>query len=135
MASPASKRFKRKYGAAADAVSRLDIDQEVREQVAGALAGAFAGQPDFDAEIFRHIASDPLCACAGVPDFGPCPHGREIRVSMHLSSAPDGRSAAWAARKPLVRCVSCGATEHYRRLGAEESARRLWDGDVARAAS
>jgi hypothetical protein len=111
--NPAMKRYQKQYGAAADAVSRLDVDQEVREQVAAALADAFDGQADFKADLFRHVASDPLCACAGpsADEFAePCPHGREIRVSMHLSSAPDGRSAAWKREKPVVRCISCGAS-------------------------
>lgn len=118
MASPAEKRFDKTYGPIADAIARLDIDQEVREQVADAiteaLSAAKAATPklhgDFNPEVFRLIASDPLCACVGTDD-GPCPHGREIRVAMHLSSAPDGRSFFWRRRKPEMRCVSCGAKQ------------------------
>lgn len=105
---PHVKRYQKKYGAAADAVSRLDVDQEVREQVADALTEAFDGQPDFLPDLFRLTASDPLCACVGTDD-GPCPDGTEIRIGMHLSSAPDGRAASWKPRKPEVRCVPCGS--------------------------
>lgn len=105
---PAMKRFEKKFRAAADAISRLDVAQEDRERVAAALAEAFTGQPDFKAQLFAHLASDPVCACAGPGEGEPCPHGREIRVSMHLSTAPNGRSAAWRKRKPTVRCIECG---------------------------
>lgn len=109
--NPATKRFKRQYGAAADAISRLNVDQVTRELVAETLTEAFTGQPDFKPELFLHIARDPLCTCAGPDDdfATPCPHGREIRVAMHLRDAPDGRSEAWQSEKPVVRCVSCGA--------------------------
>lgn len=112
--NPAYKRFVNKWGAAADAVARLDIQQIIREEVADALTEAFRGQADFIPDTFRLLASDPLCLCAG--DLGPCPDGREIRIAMHLSDAPDGRSEAWASRKPLVRCVSCGAGHFIGRI-------------------
>jgi hypothetical protein len=102
-----ARRFQKRYGAAADAIARLDIDQPDREKVAHALAQAFTGQPDFKAETFWLLAADPLCPCAGTAD-GPCPAGREIRVAMHDRHAPDGHSEAWARRKPLVWCAACG---------------------------
>lgn len=115
---PAFKRFMRTYGPIADAVARLDIDQEDRERVAEALTQALDGRPDFRPSTFRLLASDPLCPCAGPRETAnarggfagePCPHGREIRIAMHNTDAPDGRSFAWAQRRPTVRCVSCGA--------------------------
>ena len=112
MTPPHIKRFEKKYKRAADAISRLDVDQELREQAAEKMTEAFEGLSDFRSDLFQHLASDPLCPCAGpsVQDFEePCPHAREIRVAMHLSEAPDGRSAAWQKRRPVVRCVSCGA--------------------------
>lgn len=109
--NPAYKRFVKKYVGAADAVARLDIEQTDRELVADALTEAFREQEDFIPDTFRLLASDPLCLCAGAGDE-PCPHGREIRVGMHLSSAEDGRSFAWAPRKPVMRCVSCGS-KHF----------------------
>jgi len=106
------KRYEAKYGAAANAVARLDVDQLTREKVADALAEAFDGQRDFRADLFRLTASDPLVDCAG-PDPAefaePCPHKRVIRIGMHLRDAPDGRSAAWRMEPPTVRCVSCGS--------------------------
>jgi hypothetical protein len=96
-----------------DTVARLDIDQLLREEIAEALTEALAGRPDFKPELFRALASDPLSRCAG-PEAeafaAPCPHGREIRTGMHLSSAPDGRAGSWQMYKPVVRCVSCGAS-------------------------
>ena len=113
MAAPAMKRFSAKYQPAADAVARLDVDQEVRELVAEALTEAFEGMPDFRPDLFRLLASDPLCECAGPDEVAfaaPCPYGRVIRVGMHLSTAPDGRAKSWRRRRPTVRCVTCGAT-------------------------
>jgi hypothetical protein len=104
---PETKRFQRRYGAAADAIARLDIDQEIREEVAEAVTEAFRGDEDFYPDLFRLLASDPLVACPG-RDGAPCPGGRSIRIPMHLASAPDGRSKAWRRRLPEVRCVSCG---------------------------
>jgi hypothetical protein len=107
------RRFRQNYQPIADAISRLDVDQETREEVAEAITEAFAAtrHQGFNADLFLAIARDPLCACAGPSADGsePCPHRREIRVAMHLRDAPDGRSAAWVSRKPIVRCVSCGA--------------------------
>ena len=107
---PEMRRFDKKFRAAADAISRLDIEQEDRELIADALTAALRGQPDFKAELFQLLASDPICYCVGVDDQ-PCPDRREIRIAMHLSSAPDGRADSWRARKPIVRCVSCGAAQ------------------------
>lgn len=122
---PDIKRFNKKYQAAADAISRLDVDQETREKMAASQAEAFDGQPDFKRDLFEAIARDPLVACAGTPD-GPCPFDREIRISMHLRDAPDGRSAAWRSDKPEIRCISCGARTFipdYPPYSAEEIAR------------
>lgn len=127
--TPAMKRFDLKYGPIADVIARLDIDQVLREEIAEKLtnalsAGRSSEEPawfrreaaDFKPKLFRLIASDPLCLCAG-HDGEPCPEGVEIRIGMHLSSAPDGRSQAWEPRKPVVRCVSCGA-KHFGRRAA-----------------
>jgi hypothetical protein len=108
--NPSLKRFKREFEPIADAVARLDLDQEVREQIADALTDALDGRADFRPDLFWHLTADPLCECAGT-DEGPCPEGRSIRISMHLRDAPDGRSRAWQPRKPTVRCVSCGARQ------------------------
>lgn len=108
--NPKTKRFQRKYQAAADAIARIDLPQEHRDRIAADLTEAFRGQPDFLPELFQLLASDPLCPCAGFGDE-PCPEGREIRVGMHLSSAADGRSQAWSSRRPVVRCVPCGSRQ------------------------
>jgi hypothetical protein len=105
---PKVKRFNNRWLAAAEAVARLPVDQDVREQVATALTEAFDGQDDFLPELFWLLAADPLVDCAGPGDGEPCPHGRSIRIPMHLKSAADGRSRAWALRPPTVACVSCG---------------------------
>lgn len=112
MTPPAVKRFDKKFTPVADAIARLDIDQEVREQVARAVTEGFeqAGDRDFKADLFELLASDPLVPCAGALG-APCPHGRELRIAMHYSEGPDGRSAAWARRPGETRCVSCGAAE------------------------
>ena len=110
--NPAVKRYVKKYGAMADAISRLDLEQTERELVASAIAAALDGQPDFRRDTFELTASDPLVACSGYGDT-PCPNGREIRIGMHNSDEPLGRSAAWRPRKPTVRCVSCGS-KHFR---------------------
>ena len=110
--TPRQKRFNAKYLPMANAVARLDMPQTVREEVAAALAAAIADtrvHTDFDAAAFQLLASDPLCACPGRDGSG-CPNGTEIRVPMHLSSAPDGRSAVWEMTKPTVQCVTCGMT-------------------------
>jgi len=123
MATPAMNRFDVKYAPIADVIARLDIDQVLREEIADKMtealsAGRTLTEPawfrreaaDFRPDLFRLLASDPLCLCAGYGDE-PCPEQREIRIGMHLSSGYQGRSAAWATRKPIVRCVSCGAKE------------------------
>lgn len=109
--NPASKRFYKQYGGIADAIARLDIDQEVRERVATALTGALGGRPDFKDDLFWHLAADPLVRCAGA-DAEPCPNAVEIRIAMHLRDAPDGRSAAWRSRPPVTRCLRCGSRHH-----------------------
>lgn len=115
--TPAMKRFNAKYLPIADAISGLNIDQEVREAVAEEVAAAISASDskfhlDFKHDTFVLLASDPLVPCAGYKD-APCPHGRVIRIAMHLSSAEDGRSEAWDQRAPYghVRCVSCGAAQ------------------------
>jgi len=129
-----NKRFNAKYKPIADAVARMDIDQLLREELAEKLCEAFAEQrhspfawlkreaQDFKPDLFRLLASDPLCLCAGVDDE-PCPDKWELRIGMHLSSASDGRSAAWAPRKPVVRCVFCGSRQRERmiRLGSSHA--------------
>jgi hypothetical protein len=124
MGGSKSFRFVTRYRPIYNTIARLDIDQELRDEIADRLAKAIGESfqepeqwawyrkeaADFKPSLFRLLASDPLCLCAGFGDK-PCPEQREIRIGMHLSSAPDGRSAAWAQRKPVVRCVSCGAKE------------------------
>lgn len=116
---PALKRFNAKYGVIADAIASVDLDQEDRETVAEAVTDALTGQQDFKPELFRLLASDPLVPCAG-SGGEPCPHGRVIRIAMHLSDAPNGRSEAWRQRAPYgsIRCISCGAAEF---IGISES--------------
>lgn len=109
------KTVRQTYRGIYDTIARLDIDQELREQIANDLADALeeARAPRFHKDKFVLLATDPLCLCAG-PDAEPykvpCPEEREIRIGMHLSSAPDGRSKAWQRTKPIVRCVPCGAS-------------------------
>lgn len=99
--NPAHKRFLQRYGGIADAVASVDIDQEDRERVANAIAESLDRQPDFRRSTFVLLASDPLVLCSGG-----C--GTRIRVAMHDSGAPNGRSAAWQSRAPEMRCVACG---------------------------
>jgi hypothetical protein len=110
--NPAMKRYMKRYAKVADAISALDLAQVDREAVADAVAAALEGQPDFRPDLFRLTASDPLVPCAGAHGE-PCPHGRVIRIAMHLSDAPDGRSKAWEPRAPYgkIRCVSCGSAQ------------------------
>lgn len=112
MASPAMTRFNKRYKPIADAIAMCDLDQEDRELVADSVTEELIGQPDFQPDLFRLLASDPLVPCAG-SGGEPCPHGRNIRIAMHLSMAHDGRSEAWRQRAPYgrIRCVSCGAKE------------------------
>ncbi len=106
------KHLRERVTAVADAISYLDLDQEDRERVAYAVADALDGL-GIPKDVFRLIASDPYVPCAGAKGH-PCPWGRSIRIAMHLSSAPDGRSAAWEQRAPYgqIRCVTCGAAEY-----------------------
>lgn len=111
--NPALKRFYKRYGPVADAIAqRGDIDQLQREGIAEDVAAAYDGDPDFNHDLFTLLASDPLVYCAGT-EYEACPNAVRIRIPMHLSSAPDGRSEAWAMRPPTVRCVSCGS-RHFR---------------------
>lgn len=110
--NPALKRFHKQFGAMADTIATADVHQVERERMAEELANDLNGKPDFKRDLFVLLASDPLVPCAGIGDE-PCPHGRKIRIPMHLSSAPDGRSKAWSARRPTVRCISCGSA-HFR---------------------
>lgn len=118
--SPAAKRFAKAFGPIADAIAVVDIDQEDREAIARSVARALEGRPDFKLELFILLASDPLVDCAGPAPRRGCPHGRQIRVPMHDSSAENGRSQAWQRRLPEVRCVSCGA-ERYLGTQSERS--------------
>ena len=112
MASAQQNRFNKRYKPIADAIAMCDLDQEDRELVAESVTEELIGQPDFKPDLFRLLASDPLVPCAG-SGGEPCPHGRNIRIAMHLSMAHDGRSEAWRQRAPYgqIRCVSCGAKE------------------------
>jgi hypothetical protein len=112
MASPAIKRFNRKFLPIADAIACCDLAQTDRELVAEAVTDALIGQVDFRADLFKALASDPLVPCAGA-NGEPCPEGRVIRIAMHLSTGPNGRSAAWREHAPYgkIRCVSCGARQ------------------------
>lgn len=111
MASPAAKRFNRKFLPIADAIAMCDLDQEDRELVADAVTESLIGQIDFNADLFRLLASDPLVPCAGPGEGELCPDGRNIRIAMHLSTAPQGRALSWRRRAPYgeIRCVSCGS--------------------------
>ena len=101
-----------RFVAIADAIASVDIAQTERELVADAVTEALKGSPDFRPDIFRLLATDPLVPCAGAHGE-PCPEGRVIRIAMHLSTAPNGRSAAWREQAPYgqIRCISCGAKE------------------------
>ncbi len=112
MASPAMTRFNKRFLPIANAIAMCDLDQEDRELVADAVTEALYAEKDFDPDLFRLLASDPLVPCAGWKGRA-CPDGRNIRIAMHLSMAHDGRSDAWRQRAPYgrIRCVSCGAKE------------------------
>ena len=90
----------------ADAIAKQDIDQEDRERIADAVADALGATRL--ATHFHRDVFDPLSPCIGSRDGTPCPEERLIRIGMHLSSAPDGRSEMWRKRRPQVRCVGCG---------------------------
>lgn len=118
----AEKKFKQRYEPIADVISRADIAQVDREKLATAMGDALRaiargrGDTDFLHDAFVLIASDPLVKCAGYDDpegagHVDCPDDIEIRVGMHLSSAPDGRSQAWRPRLPVRRCARCGAVQ------------------------
>jgi hypothetical protein len=111
------KRFNRQYLPIADAIARLEIEQTEREMIAEAIGNAISDAgprvyPDFRYDLFVLLASDPLVECAG-HHGEPYPHGRVIRIAMHNSNAPEGRSEAWRHHAPhgSIRCVSCGAAE------------------------
>lgn len=115
--TPAVKRFMREYGPIADAVASAPVEQTARETVAEWLRAALLGRRDFNPDLFRALATDPLVDCAG-PRGEPlarCPHDRRIRIAMHDSGADDGRAQTWAMHPPEVRCVSCGAPAHLNR--------------------
>ncbi len=139
--NPGAKRFATHFEPMADAIARLDLDQEDRERVAVALADAISNEVasagerhgtsqdtrvwmrGWRRETFILLASDPLVECAGPGDGTACPHGRVIRIAMHNSTKerplPTGRSLAWARRPPLVRCVSCGSEDFRRRHASQ----------------
>ena len=104
--NPALKRFNRDFVPLADAIARLDIGQSTRELVANAATDALAHLPNFKPAQFRLLASDPLVLCIGTDD-GPCPNQLEIRIGMHLSTAPDGHAVTWQEDLPVVRCAYC----------------------------
>jgi hypothetical protein len=104
--NPALKRFTRDFGPLADAIARVDIGQTNRDLVAAAATDALTHMPNFKPALFRLLASDPLVPCAGTDD-GPCADGLEIRVGMHLNTAPDGRAQSWQEELPVVRCLAC----------------------------
>lgn len=110
--NPAAKRFYKQFGGIADVIASADLDQGVRERMAASMADALDGRPDFKRDLFVLLASDPLVACLGACGE-PCPNDVRIRIPMHLSDAPDGRSAAWQQRPPAVRCVTCGSRERF----------------------
>lgn len=126
-------KFARRYLTIADAIARLDIEQEVREQVADEVAKALYNDgktfPHFDPVMFRLLAADPLCPCVG-SDYGYCPTQAEIRIGMHLDTKDAGtvqgpalRSQAWQPRMPEVRCISCGAKQFIEGYGEAVAAR------------
>lgn len=105
------KKLRQEGHAIVNAIASADVDQEDRERIAGAVGASLDTQLfGFSEEAFVLLASDPLVPCAGVDGEG-CEHGRVIRIPMHLSSSPDGRSEAWEQRAPYgrIRCVTCGA--------------------------
>lgn len=109
------KQIRVALSAASDAIARVNIDQEAREAVAEEVAAALDStfrRVGIDVGAWTTLASDPLVPCAGASGE-PCPEGRVIRIAMHLSDAPDGRSAAWQQRAPYgeLRCVTCGAAQ------------------------
>lgn len=104
------RRFERQFEPIANVIASADIDQEDREHIAQAMTDVLDGRPDFKRDLFLLLASDPLCDCPG-GGGQPCPHRARIRIPMHLRDGPNGRSRVWAQRKPVVRCVSCGARE------------------------
>lgn len=121
MTRPAA--FDQHYLPIANAIARLDVDQVTREKVATAVRNGIHevrlnGDPrigqrkssGWEPDLFWLLAADPLVLCAG-SKAGPCPHAREIRVAMHLSTADDGRAVSWSLERPVVRCVSCGSIE------------------------
>ena len=107
---PRTKRFVKQYRPIYDTIAKLDVDQELREEIVGSLADAIKAerQPDFKDSLFRRLASDPLSLCAGPAEGVPCPNGTWIRTHATKTWA-DGTTET-IERKPEVRCISCGAT-------------------------
>lgn len=124
------KALKEQLVAIADAIASADVDQEDRERVARAVGDSLSRVvlQEFDRDVFVLLASDPLVPCVGADGEG-CPHERVIRIPMHLSSAPDGRSKVWAQRAPYgdILCVTCGSEKYvkgYKEGREREAARR-----------
>jgi hypothetical protein len=83
----------------------------------GPAYNGIAAAEDFIHDTFVLLASDPLVRCAGYDLDGlhhECADGVEIRVRMHDSGAPHGRSTQRAERAPYgqLRCVTCGSRQH-----------------------
>jgi hypothetical protein len=122
---PRERRFQRRYAPAYDGIAAADMDQEDREALARSVAARYlrAGAEDFMHDLFVLLASDPVVRCAGYDIDGErheCPARVEIRVRMHDSGAPDGRSTQWSERAPYgeVRCLPCGSRQHVRGFAA-----------------
>ena len=119
MTAPRQKRFERDFQPIYNGIASADIPQQVRERVAGWVGQKLLDDRRLSGDqhkLFVLLASDPLVPCAGFGDE-PCPEERVIRVGMHLDFDPfnpedeAGRSQAWKAERPTIRCVSCGAKE------------------------
>lgn len=142
MTTPEMKRFNKHFAPIADAIASVDIDQVEREMIAKAVAdgiakaakvvGGSATTQDtkvwgkgWRRDLFVLLASDPLVPCAGWDDpetdeHHECPTSTVIRIGMHNSSDPEGRSQSWKPRAPYgrIRCVTCGSmhfNDTYRR--------------------
>jgi hypothetical protein len=118
--NPDMKKFIARHRPVYDTVARLDVDQELREEIARRLADALDEAGEFkpgQRDTFELLASDPLVPCAGNDIDGACPADVEIRVGMHWSGSPDGRSQAWERERPEVRCLDCGSKQFIPEYG------------------
>lgn len=119
MTAPRQKRFEREFEPIYNGIALADVPQEVREEVAGLIGRRLYDEQRLSGDqhkLFVLLASDPLVPCVGHGDQ-PCPDGHVIRIGMHLNfnpfdpKNPEGRSEAWEAERPTIRCISCGAAE------------------------